>query len=83
MGATEEQLEALEQGRLEPFEPSWAAAIHWAAAMTPTAARPDDATFARLAEYWDGPAIVEITAVAALFNYFNRFAESLEIPPTR
>ena len=51
--------------------------------MTPTGARPDDATFARLAEYWNEPQIVEITAVAALFNYFNRFAESLDIPPTR
>ena len=29
------------------------------------------------------PQVVEITAVIGLFNYFNRFANALDIPPTR
>lgn len=51
--------------------------------MTPSRGRPGDATFARLAGYWSQAQIVEIASVIALFNYFNRFAEALDIPPTR
>lgn len=51
--------------------------------MTPQAARVDDATFATLRAHWSAAQVVEITAVVTLFAYFNRFANALEIPPTR
>ena len=51
--------------------------------MTPTRGRVDDAAFAELASHWTAAQIVEITAVVALFNYFNRFAEALAVPVTR
>ena len=51
--------------------------------MTPTASVPSDRNFADLRSHWDSAQIVEITAVIGLFNYFNRFAIALEIPPTR
>ena len=51
--------------------------------MTPSRGRPADATFSSLAGYFSEPQIVEIASVIALFNYFNRFAEALDIPPTR
>ena len=64
------------------FEPAWQTALRYADAMTP-GPRPDDATYAELPKHWSDPQIVEITAVIGLFNYFNRFAEALNIPPTR
>jgi alkylhydroperoxidase family enzyme len=39
--------------------------------------------YEELARHWAPEQIVEITAVIALFNYFNRFAEALHVPVTR
>lgn len=39
--------------------------------------------YATLASRWSAGEIVEIVAVIALFNYFNRFAIGLDIPPTK
>ena len=83
MSITEEQLALLSEGRFEEFEPAWRAALSIADEMTRTGGRVDDASFATLAEYFTAAQIVEITSVAALFNYFNRFANSLNIPVTR
>jgi alkylhydroperoxidase family enzyme len=83
LGATEAQLDALSRASYDDFEPAWQAAFRWADAMTPTRAVPNDATFAELARHWSSAQIVEITAVITLFNYFNRFATSLDIPVTR
>ncbi len=83
LGASDEALAAVEHGRHDALEPAWRVALEYADAITPTRGVPDDATFARLAAHWSAPQIVEITAVVCLFNYFNRFAEALRIPPTR
>lgn len=64
-------------------EPASGSALRYADAMTPTASVPSDTTFADLRKHWDSAQIVEITAVIGLFNYFNRFAIALDIPPTR
>ena len=83
LGATAEQLAALERSDYSEFDPAWASALAYAEAMTPTGGRVDDETFAALAAHWTAGQIVEITAVVSLFNYFNRFAEALAIPVTR
>ena len=77
------QLASLETGHYIGFEPPWRVALEYAAALTPTRGVVPDSLFAELARAWSVPQIVEITAVAALFNYFNRFAEALAIPVTR
>ena len=51
--------------------------------MTPSRGRPSGPAWEALAAHWRESQIVELVSVAALFNYFNRFAEALEIPPTR
>lgn len=71
------------RGDLSGFEPAWRAALAWAEAITPTRGEAGDALFDELARHWSEPQIVEITAVIALFNYFNRFALALRIPVTR
>ncbi|MFN2566807.1 MAG: carboxymuconolactone decarboxylase family protein [Gemmatimonadaceae bacterium] len=83
LGAKDEQVAALARGDLSSFSPAWASALAYAAHMTPTGATVSGDAYRVLATHWDSPQIVEITAVAALFNYFNRFAIALEVPVTR
>ena len=83
LGATQEMLDAVIGGTYEGMEPGWDAALRYADVMTPTGSIPDTAIFSVLREHWDDTQIVEITAVIGLFNYFNRFANALDIPPTR
>lgn len=51
--------------------------------MTPVGASIPEDVQSTLARHWTPEQIVEITAVVALFNYFNRFALALRIPVTR
>ena len=83
LGASDDQITALAAGDVSSFEPPWAAALEYAAHMTPTGAAVSGDAYAALASSWEPPQIIEITAVAALFNYFNRFAIALEVPVTR
>jgi alkylhydroperoxidase family enzyme len=83
LGASDEQLAALATGHVSSFEPAWSAALTYAAHMTPTGATVSGDAYAALASHWEPAQIIEITAVAALFNYFNRFAIALEVPVTR
>jgi alkylhydroperoxidase family enzyme len=41
-----------------------------------------EATFAELGKHWNERQIVEITAVACLFNAFNRFNNALGVDLT-
>lgn len=83
MGATEQAIAALERGDLAALSDPDAAAIRYAEAATPTGSIVDEVVYEGLARYWAPEQVVEITAVIALFNYFNRFAEALHIPVTR
>jgi alkylhydroperoxidase family enzyme len=83
LGASDEQIAALATGDVSAFDAAWQAALTYAARMTPTGATVSGDAYAALASHWQPPQIVEITAVAALFNYFNRFAIALEVPVTR
>jgi alkylhydroperoxidase family enzyme len=83
LGASDDEIEALRRGDLSRFELAWRAALAYAAHMTPTGGTVRGDAYAALAAEWQPAQIVEITAVAALFNYFNRFAIALEVPVTR
>lgn len=76
-------LDGIARKDYSPLEPEWQAALRYADAMTPTGSSPDRDMFERLASHWNTAQVVEITAVIGLFNYFNRFANALDIPPTR
>ena len=43
----------------------------------------DDKLFDRLKEHYSEGEIVEISAMAGLFNYLNRVADSLHVEPTQ
>jgi alkylhydroperoxidase family enzyme len=83
LGATEQTIAALERGDLAALSDADAAAVRYAEMVTPTGSTVDDVVYEGLARHWSADQIVEITAVIALFNYFNRFAEALHIPVTR
>jgi alkylhydroperoxidase family enzyme len=68
--------------RLEVDEPT-RAALRFAEQMTRASHAVDDAAYRHLREHFDEAAVVEITAVVGVFNYFNRFNNALQIPPTR
>jgi len=82
LGGSAAQVAALAARDYSGFEAAWAAALAYAAEIAPTGGRVQDATFARVAEHWRAPQIVELTTAATLFSYFNRFANALQIPIT-
>ena len=82
-GATDEQLGALARGDYTGFPDAWQSALRYAEAMTPTPGKVPRELFDVLAQHWTDAQMVELTAVIALFNYFNRFANALDIPPTK
>jgi alkylhydroperoxidase family enzyme len=83
LGATDAELAAVTSGVLDGFGPAWRTALHSADEMTRRMGRIPDETFHELTMHWSPEQIVEIVAVVGLFNYFNRFANALDIPPTR
>ena len=83
MGATADTIDALARGDLAALADADAAAIRYAELITPTGSIVGDEGSEGVARHWAPEQVVEITAVIALFNYFNRFAEALHIPVTR
>jgi len=49
----------------------------------PTPGIVSDEVYGDLASHWSPAQTVEITAVIAMFNFFNRFAHALAIPVTK
>jgi len=65
-----------------PFDEKEKAALAYAKQLTLDAHGIDDALFARLRQHYDEGEIVEISAMAGLFNYFNRVNDALQMEPT-
>ena len=83
MGATAEQIDALDRGDLTSFEPAWRAVFQAAEFSTTDRGKIPPAIYSELNAHWNAGQIIEIIAVIGLFNYFNRFAIGLDIPPTK
>ena len=65
------------------MEAPWAAALRVAESMTTHGGDVPSDSYAALEAHWNPGQIIEIISVIGLFNYFNRFAIALDIPPTR
>ena len=78
-GLTEDQLRSLESGQDEGFHPAERAAIRYARELTRTA----HAAAAReeMFQHFTHEQMVEITLVAAMANFTNRFNNGLDILP--
>jgi alkylhydroperoxidase family enzyme len=82
-GATDAELAALEKGDLDFFLPAERVALRFSDQLTRDSNRISDELFAELRRHFNEGEVVEIAAVAGLFNYFNRFNNALEMEPTR
>lgn len=83
LGVSEELLNALyhidEHRHL--FSARELVALHYAEIMTTSAREVDETLWDELQTYFDDGELVEITTVIGLFNFFNRFADALQISP--
>ncbi|HEY3172539.1 MAG TPA: carboxymuconolactone decarboxylase family protein [Thermoanaerobaculia bacterium] len=82
-GATPEQIAALLDFENGPFEEREKAALRYAIQVTRDANAVSEELYATLARHFDEGEIVEITCVAGLFAYLNRFNEALRVDPTQ
>jgi uncharacterized peroxidase-related enzyme len=78
-GISEDELTALRTEQDPPFSPPERAAIQYARELTRTADARD--TRDALNEYFSSEQIVEITLIAAMANFTNRFNNGLELKP--
>jgi len=83
LGATEEQLEQLVDYKSGPFTDAEKAALEYAERMTLAPRSIDDEFMTHMRRFYTDAEIVEIVAMAGMFNYLNRVAESLDIAPTK
>src|SRR5437588_9105952 len=83
LGVTEELLDALyhiDQHR-HLFTTRELVALRFAEIMTTSARDVDEELWDELQAHFDDGQIVEIATVIGLFNFFNRFADALQILP--
>jgi alkylhydroperoxidase family enzyme len=83
LGASEAELAALATGDLSVFGPRERAALEFAEALTRDSNHVSAVVFGQLRRYFDEGEVIEIAAVAGIFNYFNRFNNALQMEPTR
>lgn len=93
LGAKGEWITALRKGAsdgdgsaapsLDGIEERWRTAIEYAELVTESGHAVDRQTYDRLARHWTEGEIVEITFVAGLFAYFNRFNDALLVEVTK
>ena len=76
-------MNAVEQFETGPFDDAEKAALAYAKQLTLDADAIDEALFSRLRQHYDEGEIVEISAMAGLFNYFNRVNNALHTEPTK
>jgi alkylhydroperoxidase family enzyme len=58
-------------------------ALRFAEVMTTSAREVDEELWDELQAHFDDGELVEIATVIGLFNFFNRFADALQIIPPR
>jgi len=58
------------------------AALRFAEIMTTSARDVDENLWDELQAHFDDSQLVELATVIGLFNFFNRFADALQIPPS-
>ncbi|MEU0479235.1 holo-ACP synthase [Streptosporangium sp. NPDC006013] len=80
-GWTPEELLMLGDSHLTAYPPPVAAALRFAAALTADPHSVDDPIVTDLRQHFDNEAILEISCVVSMKNFWNRLATGLRIPP--
>ena len=81
LGITEEKIRALgEYATHELYNDEERVALEYADCMTITGREVSDELFARLRQFYDDDAIVELTAIIAWENASSKFNRALRVP---
>lgn len=81
-GATPEQIASLNEFETGSFTEKEKAGFRYASLLHGSGHAVDEAAFAELSEHFSLQEIVELTAVAAAFEFFPRVTSALQIPVT-
>jgi uncharacterized peroxidase-related enzyme len=81
-GGTEDQIKGIEDPERGPFDAKEKAGFRYADAIHPSAHEIDDAAYNSAKQHFDDNQMIELTAVAAAFEFFPRFVNALAIPTT-
>ena len=81
MGFTPEEIEEVNNPITANISDAEKAALEYAEALTVSPGAIPDEVFENLRNYYSESQIVEITAIAALYNMINRFNEALKLDP--
>ncbi len=81
-GATPEQVTGLDNFETGPFTEKEKAGLRYANLLHVSGHAVNDAAFAGMSEHFNPQEIVELTALAAAFEFFSRFNSALRIPVT-
>ena len=81
MGFTKDEIAEISSPRTAAISEAEKAALAYSEALTVSPCDISDDTYSELARYYSDSQIVEITAIAALYNMVNRFNQALELDP--
>ena len=81
-GATAEQVECYGKFETGPFTEKEKAGFRYAGLLHVSGHAIDDAAFAAVSAHFNAQELIELTAVAAAFQFFSRFNSALRIPVT-
>ena len=78
-GLTDEEIDAIREGKLNGFEPAEAALLRMADAMADTPSNVSNELYAELREHFSEGQLIELTASAALENYRARYNRVFDV----
>ena len=81
MGFTEDEIAEMSSPQTAAIGEAEKAALAYSEALTVNPGDISDDTYSELAKYYSDSQIVEITAIAALYNMVNRFNQALKLDP--
>jgi uncharacterized peroxidase-related enzyme len=81
-GARAEQIDAVDSYETGPFTEKEKAGLRYADLLHTSAQAIDDAAYAAVKQHYSDAEVIELTAVAAAFEFFPRFVSALEVPVT-
>lgn len=81
-GASDEQIASYDSYETGPFTEKEKAGFRYADILHTSTHAIDDAAYGAIKQHFSDKEIIELTAVAAAFEFFPRFVSALEVPVT-
>ncbi len=78
-GLTDDEIEAIREGRFDAFAPEEVALLRMADCLANTPANVDDDLYSELRRHFSEEQLIELTATAALENYRARYNRVFDV----